>query len=510
MMTPLALLLVFTAALTVCLLLTPLVRLAALRWGLVDEPDGRRKIHARPIPIAGGLAVLLTVGVVLGGSLFRGGPWTEIVRDHWTRVAGLVTATVIITLVGIVDDYRGLRGRTKLFWQLAVVSIVIACGFEIRGIRLFGQTFDFDRDRSFAILITAAWLLGAINSLNLIDGMDGLLGSVGCMICAALAAMAYMNGHLHVAVIAAAMSGALLGFLCFNFPPATIFLGDSGSMLIGLVVGVLAIQSSLKGPATVALSAPVALLVIPILDTSAAIVRRTLTGRSIYATDRGHLHHVLLHRGLSNRGVLLLVGGLCVITGFGALASSYLNSEAIALASVFIVVTLLVVMRLFGQAEFLLIKERLLSLFFALRHGREQGRVHESTVTLQGSTDWKDLWRQVTARAEQLQLRAVCLDVNVPALHEGYHARWGRVPADAETRSFWRAEIPLAVHGQIVGRLEFAGLHAGAPVGEKLAEVLKVVEEVESALTRLTGSPVTSTLEEVPNTDAESLEDAPV
>src|SRR5205807_6415533 len=99
--------------------------------------------------------------------------------------------------------------------------------------------------------------------------------------------------HYHVAAIAATMAGALAGFLCFNFPPATIFLGDCGSMLIGLFVGVLAIQSSLKGPATVALTAPAALLIIPILDTSAAIVRRKLTGRSIFTTDRGHLHHVL-------------------------------------------------------------------------------------------------------------------------------------------------------------------------------------------------------------------------
>jgi UDP-GlcNAc:undecaprenyl-phosphate GlcNAc-1-phosphate transferase len=297
------------------------------------------------------------------------------------------------------------------------------------------------------------------------------------------------------------MGGALAGFLCFNFPPATIFLGDCGSMLIGLVVGVLAIESSLKGPATIALAAPAALLVIPILDTSAAIVRRKLTGRSIYTTDRGHLHHVLLRHGMSSRSVLLLVGGLAVVAGSGAFLSLLMNSEVFALVSAFIVVGLLVAFRLFGQAEFLLIKERLLSVFFALRHGHEQGRVHQSTVRLQGSTDWNDLWRYITAFAEQVQLRAVCLDVNAPALHEGYHARWGRVPGDSETPSFWRTEIPVALRGQIVGRLEFTGAYAGAPVCEAIALVAKLVEDVELALAGLTAPPAPSTLEEAPKSD---------
>ncbi|HEX4589679.1 MAG TPA: MraY family glycosyltransferase [Gemmataceae bacterium] len=500
--------LAFAAARAVCLLLTPLVRTVALSWGLVDEPDGRRKMHARPIPIAGGVAVLLTVGVVLGGSFLWGGPWYEMVAGRWAMAVGLSTAAVVIAVVGIADDYRGMRGRTKLFWQLAAVIIVIASGVEVGGLRLFGHTITFDR--TFAILFTAAWLLGAINSLNLIDGMDGLLGTLGCIICSALAAMAFMNGHYHVAAIAAAMAGALLGFLCFNFPPATIFLGDCGSMLIGLVVGVLAIQSSLKGPATVALTAPAALLIIPILDTSGAIVRRKLTGRSVFTTDRGHLHHVLLRRGMSNRGVLLLVSGLCVIASMAALFSLYINSDLLAALSALGVVGVLVTFRLFGHAEFLLIKEQFLSFFFALRHGHEQGRVHESAVRLQGSADWKDVWKQVTSTAEELQLRAVTLDVNAPAMHEAYHARWGRVPAEGETRSFWRAEIPLAVRGQIVGRIEVAGQYDGEPVGEKIAKASRVVEMVESALAGLTRPPAPFTLEGVKNSDQATLEDAPV
>src|SRR5205085_2901248 len=153
------------------------------------------------------------------------------------------------------------------------VAIVMGFGLQIKSIGLLGMHVDLGL---LAAPFTVFWLLGAINSLNLIDGMDGLLGSIGVIVTLSMAVMALLVGQWLAACVAAALAGALLGFLCFNFPPAAIFMGDCGSMLVGLVVGVLAIQSSLKGPATVALAGPLALLVIPIFDTSAAIVRRKL------------------------------------------------------------------------------------------------------------------------------------------------------------------------------------------------------------------------------------------
>src|SRR5207302_11268308 len=181
-----------------------------------------------------------------------------------------------------------------------------------------------------------------------------LLGSVGGIICASLAVMAFLNAQYQASIIAIALAGSLVGFLWYNFPPASIFLGDCGSMLIGLVVGVLAIESSLKGPATVSLAA---LLVIPIFDTSAAILRRWLTGRSIFTTDRGHLHHCLQGRGLSNWTVLLLVGGMSCFACLGALASVWFKTEWYALLSILVVVGVFVMTKLFGHGEFLLLKE---------------------------------------------------------------------------------------------------------------------------------------------------------
>jgi UDP-GlcNAc:undecaprenyl-phosphate GlcNAc-1-phosphate transferase len=475
------------ASFVLCLAFTPLLRRIALRCGLVDHPDGRRKIHARPVPVVGGVAIFFATAVTLLAALVWSWPqsWAELTGAHGRVYFGLLLASGVIAVVGVIDDRRGLRGRHKLLGQIVAVLIVMAFGLQVRSIGLLWFTIDLG---SLAPFFTAFWLLGAINSLNLIDGMDGLLGSVALIITLSMAVMAFLLGPSGwlAACIAASLAGALLGFLCFNFPPAAIFMGDCGSMLVGLVIGVLAIESSLKGPATVALAAPLSLLVIPIFDTSAAIVRRKLTGRSIYTTDRGHLHHVLQRSGMSSRSVLLVVGGLCLLASGGALATLALNNELYALLSVVAVVVILVVFRLFGHAEFLLIKERLLAVAVALRYGNETGRVHQLEVRLQGSADWNELWRDLTTCAEQLNLKTVCLDVNAPAIHEGYHARWDRLQgADGDPAAYWRAEIPLHANGHVVGRLEFVALRDHETVWRKMAIVAKIVEDVELAVANL-------------------------
>src|SRR5260370_26530081 len=191
--------------------------------------------------------------------------------------------------------------------------------------------------------------------------MDGLLSCVGVIISLAMAAMAIVGGQEAAAFVAAALAGALLGFLRYNFPPATIFLGDSGSMLIGLVVGALALRGSLKGPATVALVAPVAMLIIPVFDTAAAVVRRKLTGRSLYVADRGHLHHCLLRRGFTTRRALFWVStsGLC--TPVEALTSVAFSNELFAVLTASAVVGIYIIIRVFGFAELMLLNNHLMT-----------------------------------------------------------------------------------------------------------------------------------------------------
>jgi len=398
-------------------------------------------------------------------------------------LVGLGLASLLICVLGVADDFHCLRGRHKLLGQVFAAGLVIAFGVDIQQIRLFGWTVDLGL---LAVPFTLFLLLGAINSLNLIDGMDGLLSTVGVLVSLSLAGMALLGGHWLAACVAVALAGALLGFLRYNFPPATIFLGDSGSMLIGLVLGVLAIKSSLKTTTTVALMAPAALLTLPIFDTFAAILRRKLTGRSIYSTDRAHLHHCLLSRGLSRWRILCLVAGFCLLTGLGALLSLATDNEILALLSSLVVVTILVACRLFGHTELRLLRQRVQSLVSSFWRGPAEGDARQVEVRLQGSLAWGELWLTISACGQLLNLRTIRLDVNAPAIFEGYHASWQRSQAQFDEAASWRAEIPLVAGGQTIGRLQVVGEQDEEPVWQKIATLAKLVQDFELTASQLT------------------------
>ena len=483
-----SLLLVFGGSLLACLVIIPLIRLLAFRIGLVDRPDGRRKIHDQPIPVMGGIAVYLSVWTILGlalilphtlqSTLFQN-PEAAVTAAANAVPAitlpspdklllGLFLASTILVGVGVIDDKVGVRGRYKLLLQIVAILVLIQFGgVNVDCVSVFGWRFELG---SLAVPFTVVLMLGAINSLNLIDGMDGLLGSVGWWLCLALASMAALSGQWWATLVALALAGALLGFLRYNLPPATIFMGDAGSMLVGLIVGTLSIRCSLKGPTTIALLLPMGLMAMPFFDTTAAIIRRKLTGRSIYDTDRGHMHHTMLRRGLSTRHVLLVVSACCLVTCAGVLASQALKNEWIILLTTASVVATLIFTGLFGYAETMLIRERVMSLL------QPTGNDRRMEVRLQGSRDWRQLWNLLREEAERLDLQQLLLDVNAPALHEGYHARWDRFRGTDDAPNLWRFEIPLAADGHSVGRLVIAGQPDETPVWAKIEMLTRLVE----------------------------------
>lgn len=475
-----SLLLCLATSCVLCLALTPVARHVAFRYGLLDQPDGRRKIHSQPIPLVGGLVVFLSASAALVIAVGISGHLRDQFAGEAVSLLGLLAGSAAICVVGATDDLGLLRGRHKLIGQVFAVAIVLASGVVVHHVRLFGWAVDLG---PLAVPFTAFLLLGAINSLNLLDGMDGLLSSVGAIISLTLAAMAALTGHWPAAAIALALAGALLGFLRYNLPPASAYLGDCGSMLVGLVLGTVAIQSSLKAPATIALATPLAVLTLPILDTTAAILRRKLTGRSIYTTDRGHVHHCLLRRGLSVWRVLLLLSLFCLATALAGLASVAFNSDLIALLTALAVTATLALTRLFGHAEAMLVKERLLGLARSFLRRDVSGEPRQLEIRLQGSTDWQPFWLMLKSAARRLNLEQLRLDVNAPALHEGYHARWERTRDDGELPRLWRAEIPLSSRGLAFGRIEIAGHPDEKPVWVKIAAVATVVEKIEVAVT---------------------------
>ncbi len=469
--------LLFAGSILVSLVLTRFARGLGLRIGLVDRPDGRRKIHVRIVPLVGGIAVLGSSFFVLAAA-WAAGMMSDLSDSDARELVGLALGSLLICAVGVLDDYRRLRGRYKLCGQLAAVVIVIASGLQVHAISLFGWNIELGW---LSWPFTLFFLLGAVNSLNLLDGMDGLLGVIGLIICLALSAMAAAHGHVLGACIAVVLAGALVGFLRFNLPPASVFLGDAGSMFVGLAIGALAIRCSLKGPATVALAVPAALLVLPILDTGAALLRRKLTGRSVFATDRGHLHHCLLRCGLSTRSILLLVSGLCSLTVLGALGSVAYQDESLAILSALTVVFILLATRLFGCAEVLLLVKSVHDFTGRMIGMHRSGR--ELEVRLQGSAQWSGVWKRLVASAKRLNLQSISLDVNSPAHHEGYHARWS-MPADTfgEEASRWSAVILLTAWGQTIGQVSVIGRQDAEPVWQKLAALAAVTDGVEAVL----------------------------
>ncbi len=292
-----------------------------------------------------------------------------------------------------------------------------------------------------------------------------------------------MTNHGAVAVAALVFSGALLGFLPFNLSPAKIYLGDAGSMLIGIVVGCLSIRATVKGAGTVLLAAPLAVMTIPILDSFAAILRRRLAGQSIYAADRGHLHHRLLARFGNKYKVLACVAVCSAATCGCALVSAWIKNDAVALIASLAVVATLAVSGWFGRGEFVMLSSRLWNAARSLvsRPGPGDSGAHESTTRIQGSRQWEVLWSTLTESAEKLGLTRIRLHVNAPAIEEAYNGSWESASHQDEVNR-WEMRFPLLVAGHAVGFLDLAGENQGYSNRETIELVRDMLEPFELGL----------------------------
>jgi UDP-GlcNAc:undecaprenyl-phosphate GlcNAc-1-phosphate transferase len=463
------------------LCLTSLAKPLAFACGFVDLPDGRRKTHARIVPLGGGLAVGVSILIALSLHPLLFPSSVNIYTENSRFYLGCLLAGVVICSVGVLDDRYGLRGRQKLVGQFfSIVVLLWVTGLQITKLGLFGVEYELG---IAGIPFTVLWLLGAVNALNLMDGIDGLAATIGSAAAFALAGMCIMNDRGADAVLALALGGALVGFLRHNVPPASIYLGDTGSMLIGLLLGTLGLHSSLKGPATVALTAPLAVLAIPFVDTTAAILRRRLTGKSIYATDRGHMHHVIMGQGFSGSATVAIIGFATIVTCGAALASVYWKNELLAGISVLLVIVVFVASRIFGYAEYLLLRNRILHFGRSLLHsGRRQGN-RESSVQIQGTRDWNLLWSRLRGQVPGHVVR-LKLDIDLPRLQEGFHANWERAGRHDEALAYQQT-LPIVAGSQVIGRLEVVGLIDAISVEAVTRSALALHEFVQMEAERL-------------------------
>ena len=475
--------LLFFSACVACSVFTALLRRWAPRLGLVDEPDNHRKTHGRSTPLGGGLAISAAMALCMGILAYFPNSLRPFFDGHVLQYLGYVLSASVLVAVGVIDDRNGLRGRVKLVGQVVSALILIAGGLLIRNVSLFGWNIELGL---LSVPFTLFWLLGAINALNLLDGMDGMAGTIGLILVSAIAFLAHLTGSQDVEVVAVAFAGCLLGFLGHNLPPARIFLGDAGSMLIGLVVGSLSIEASLKGAGTVLLAAPLAICTIPVLDSFAAIVRRKLTGRSIFSTDRGHLHHHLLNRLGCNRRALRYVVMLCSVTACAALASVFMHNDLIALITCLGVLGVMIATNTFGRAETaLLVKHAGRFGRSLVRPGETADRMKASdTFHLQGNRPWGMLLESFVEAGEKYELVRLRVDINVPSIHEIFSAVW-RSEGSPEAEEVWILQMPLKVNGQIAGRLDISGRRDGEFPCDEVEGLLELAEEFEMMVANL-------------------------
>lgn len=336
--------LVMAIAILGSLALTPLAKALAWRSGAISHPDGNRRLHARPTPLWGGSAVYLAafLGILAAHRLVRGTYNTVMLLVALGISAGM------LCLLGCYDDRYDMRATWKLLGQIIAALPVVMAGCYVEGISLFGHGVPLG---GFGFLFALGWLVLGINALNLLDGMDGLASVIGITISAAAALIARHHGQVEEMQLALALAGALAGFLVYNLPPARIYLGDCGSMVIGLAVSLLALRVSFVAPRTADLTVATALLFVPLMDTGLAIVRRSLKGQGLMVADRGHVHHRLLDRGLSVWGVLGLLSGFSMASGALAWAVAVWGRELWAWAALGVLMIMLVNRRLIGHQE---------------------------------------------------------------------------------------------------------------------------------------------------------------
>lgn len=317
-------------------------------WRILDIPDGQRRLHRRATPCTGGLPVFLTmlVGVCLLGAF-----------DRFSL--GLLSSMGLLCAVGLWDGRWGMQAWSKFCCQVVCVLPFVVWGRDLSSISLFGWHTHSDW---LATPIVLFWLVACTNFVNLIDGLDGLATAVSLVAALAIAALAWLDGAPQVAALALMLAGALVGFLVHNWPPAKVFLGDCGSLPLGFLIGALSLEATAKKTTGLTLSLPLAIMSIPLFDTSMAILRRRLAGRAIGQADREHIHHCLCRHGLSSTQALLAIAGMCTGTAGSAIVATILNNDWIALASCAILWGALIGWRVFGYAEVQLLWDQVRSL----------------------------------------------------------------------------------------------------------------------------------------------------
>jgi len=321
---------------------TPVVKAFAVKVNAIDVPTDSRRVHDHPIPRMGGLAIFLgfLLSVVLFANISR-------------QVQGILLGSIVIIIIGVIDDIIRLKAWIKLLGQIAAAGIAVAHGIVVEIIShpmALGGGGEYLTFGGFiSIVITFFWIVGMTNAVNLIDGLDGLAVGISAISSITMLVVAMMVSEGNVAVILAALAGGCFGFMPFNLNPAKIFMGDTGALLLGYVLSTVSVIGFFKFYAVISFAVPILAMALPLLDTLFAIVRRTLKGQNPMAPDRGHFHHRLLDMGLSQKQAVAILYAISAVLGLTAVVITTESRLRIILLIVAVVIA--VVTGIFITAE---------------------------------------------------------------------------------------------------------------------------------------------------------------
>jgi UDP-GlcNAc:undecaprenyl-phosphate GlcNAc-1-phosphate transferase len=475
---------------------------AAQRGWACREDSG----NGENIPRLGGVSVfvsmLLSIGILLA-------LWENLVtarlEQHIPLAIGLLGAAGAVFLLGLYDDLRGARPGQKLAVQAAAAVGLFAAGFRVEVITnpLSHQAVELGW---LSLPVTVLWLVAISNAFNLIDGLDGLAAGVGFFATLALFLMAVLTFMPFVAAIAAVMAGSLLGFLPFNFSPARIYLGDSGSLTIGLVLAALAVQSAQKGPVLITVAIPLMIFGLPLLDVGITTLRRFLSGQPLFRRDEEHLHHRLVKIVLNKRAAVLILYG---VTALFALASLLLLNYKGAIAPLIALlcgVMAWVMVRQMQYPEFAELDSHVRLAFSTQRAVLRNHILMRRTATaLRGCPSAEAVWQRTEEVFAALAFESAACRIEIDG-HVAQDFHW-RASATASLagrpeRDCWRITIPLHHQGQRAGTLALCRPLEDAPLLFRMASLLEFVGQslAPALLQHLAEAPAPGELLESPAT----------
>jgi UDP-GlcNAc:undecaprenyl-phosphate/decaprenyl-phosphate GlcNAc-1-phosphate transferase len=417
-------------SLVLSLVLTPIVRDYVGKLGFLDHPDGVRKRHASPIPRVGGIAIVAAYVTTFGIALALPFSYTHLLHSSLPTIIPLTLIGSIVFLTGIVDDLVGLTPWQKLMGIGGASILAYWAGIRVN----IHAVTNVPAWPWLSFLITVVWLIGCTNAFNLIDGMDGLAAGVGLVSALTMLLAALTQNNLPLALATMPLAGCLLGFLRYNFSSASVFLGDSGSLLIGFLMGCYGAFWSEKSVTLVALTVPLLAVSIPLLDVLISISRRFLRNRPIFQADRGHIHHKLVDLGLTPKRAVLTMYGVCALVATLSLVASALHNRFSGLVVIVFCFAAWFGIRRLEYAEFAMASKMFLGGKFR-RIIDAETRLKDFETTLEKAQGIEQCWRLICACSTDLGFRGVRMSIQ-GAIFEDFSA-----PTDGR---LWQIRIPLA------------------------------------------------------------------